>query len=172
MIVQTYKSLVDGCLMESCATNLKQMYCATLSLISHFISIQLLTPSACLGYFFSSISETHMSLYYNFCIRIFIVYKIYNIHHHPFKYKKIINYVLKMKHVCIKLELMDLKVVYTRNGKPFKGLKIHIFAKIIRARIQVYHNKSKIAHTSEELMAQGYESQLFSRYLLLYTIIK
>lgn len=96
-----------------------------------------------------------MSLYYNFCIRIFIVYKIYNIHHHPFKYKKIINYVLKMKHVCIKLELMDLKVVYTRNGKPFKGLKIHIFAKIIRARIQVYHNKSKIAHTctSEELMA-------------------
>lgn len=103
--------------------------------------------------FFSSISETHMSLYYNFCIRIFIVYKIYNIHHHPFKYKKIINYVLKMKHVCIKLELMDLKVVYTRNGKPFKGLKIHIFANIIRARIQVYHNKSKIAHKSEELMA-------------------
>lgn len=29
MIVQTYKSLVDGCLMEPCATNLKQMYCAT-----------------------------------------------------------------------------------------------------------------------------------------------
>lgn len=135
MIVQTYKSMVNGCLMESCTTNLKQMYCATLSLFPilfqysychqvlvwvFFLEIALLRIIL-RSFFLSSISNTHMSLNYNFCIRIFILYKIYNIHHHPLKYKKIIYYVLKMMQVCIKLELMDLKVVYTWNGKPFKS---------------------------------------------------